>query len=162
MPPSTRLASSSRNSQSSRIFKNAFTAGGLNRFSTSLLERSAGFSQAMPAGSRLRVAIWVLLDRSSKYGVLYVHYWTYATCSFQALQFKLSVPCTHLNLHHLRAPKYFNRSRLFKTSEYSCVEPRIQKCQPIVSETEVSNPELTHCPDLRMVAPIGGAILRCD
>src|SRR5712664_2057421 len=57
MPPSTRLASASRNSQSSRIFKNAFTAEGLKRFRTSLLERSAGFSQAMPAGSRLRVAI---------------------------------------------------------------------------------------------------------
>src|SRR5208283_1929648 len=56
MPPSNCLASSSRNSQSSRIFKNAFTPEGLNRFSTSLLERSAGFSQEIPAVSRLIVA----------------------------------------------------------------------------------------------------------
>src|SRR5229473_690725 len=56
MPPRTRLASSSRNSQSSRIFKKPFTADGLSRFKTFLSERSAGFSQAMPAGSRLSVA----------------------------------------------------------------------------------------------------------
>src|SRR5208283_4634508 len=55
MPPSNCLASSSRNSQSSRIFRKAFTAEGLNRFSTSLLERSAGFSQEIPAVSRLIV-----------------------------------------------------------------------------------------------------------
>src|ERR1700730_4181110 len=56
MPPSNCLASSSRNSHSSRNFKKAFTAAGLSRFCTSLLDRSAGCRQAMPAGNWLSIA----------------------------------------------------------------------------------------------------------
>src|SRR5579863_8942323 len=57
MPPSNCLASSSRRSQSAAIFRNPLTADGLSRFTTSLLERSAGWSHPTPARGRLRVAI---------------------------------------------------------------------------------------------------------
>src|SRR5712664_2965407 len=116
MPPSTRLASSSRNSQSSRIFKKALTAEGLNRFSTSLLERSTGISHAMPAVRRLSVAIpcsrylqiWSII-----HPLLELH----SLLFFDPYSSKLSIPCSHLNLGHLRAPKSFNCSGFFETSE---------------------------------------------
>src|ERR1700676_1186959 len=61
MPPSSSRASSSRNSQSSRIRRNAFTAAGPSRFCTFRLERSAGLSHATPAPGRLTVATLALL-----------------------------------------------------------------------------------------------------
>src|ERR1700688_491829 len=67
MPPNNCLASSSRNSHSSRSFRNAFTAEGLRCFCTTLLERSAGWHQAMPAGSWLRIAKSNLLGVTERY-----------------------------------------------------------------------------------------------
>src|SRR5487761_1820673 len=61
MPPSNCLASSSRSSHSAAIFKNALTADGLSRFTTSLLDRSAGWSHPNPARARLRLAIFAPL-----------------------------------------------------------------------------------------------------
>src|ERR1700674_38781 len=57
MPPSNCLASSSRSSHSAAIFRKPLTADGLSRFTTSLLERSAGWSHPNPVRGRLRVAI---------------------------------------------------------------------------------------------------------
>src|SRR5882762_913266 len=58
MPPSKCLASSSRSSHSAAIFRNPLTADGLSRFTTSLLERSVGWSHLIPVRGRLSVAIF--------------------------------------------------------------------------------------------------------
>src|SRR5882672_10933918 len=57
MPPSNCLASSSRSSHSAAIFRNPLTADGLSRRTTSLLERSAGWSHPNPVRDRLIVGI---------------------------------------------------------------------------------------------------------
>src|SRR5262249_3124012 len=74
MPPSSCRASSSRNSHSSRILRNALTAAGLSRRITFLSDKSAGLSQRTPPPSELTVAKQTT-KHSSNYGEYYIHYW---------------------------------------------------------------------------------------
>src|SRR5216684_975833 len=82
IPPSNCLASSSRSSHSAAIFRNPLTAAGLSRFTTSLLERSAGWSHINPGRGRLRVAI-LPLQRCTPTMEHYIYIYEHPQALFQ-------------------------------------------------------------------------------